>query len=820
MKRFVLPFLMFCFTAMQAQPPAGKTWETNYRHFATKINDLVHTKLDASFDYAHSYLNGKVWLTLQPHFYPTDSLQLDAKGMNIHEVTLIRGKQNIPLKYTYDSLRLHIRLDRTYLKGQRYMVYIRYTAKPDEFKAEGSAAITDAKGLYFINPTGKEKNKPTQIWTQGETESNSVWIPTIDKPDQKCTDEFILHVPAKYVSLSNGKLVSKHNNGDGTRTDTWVMDLPHSPYLFFIGIGDYAIVKDSYKGKEVSYYVEKPYEKVARKIFGYTPEMIKFFADKVTGIDFPWVKYSQIVGRDYVSGAMENTTATLHQESAQQNARELTDENSWETTIAHELFHQWFGDLVTTESWSNITVNESFADYSQYLWLEHKYGADEAGHENYTEMQSYFNDPRSRNKDLVRFYYQDREDVFDLVSYQKGGRILNMLRRYVGDSAFFASLHKYLIDNKFGNGNAHKLRLAFEAVTGQDLNWFFNQWYFGNGHPTLQMQYGYNPQTKLAKVLIEQTQPGTKLFQLPIKIDVYVGDEKKTYNVWSQHKRDSFYFPVASHPDLINVDPDRYLLAVRHDDKNLANYIFQYHHADGYLNRREAVAFALEKWDNDSAKALLKDALNDRYFRIRSLALEGLQDHELDAAIIAKVESIAKTDDHRLTRAAAIDVLGSLKDQKYHDFFKKAISDSSYSVAGAALEALGGIDSSAAFAIAKQLSKEDNKGRLLTAISGTMVKYGDASAFDYVFDSFDAMPLSQEKFGAISAPVEFLIKVKDLELFKKGVDRLLKFRDAVPGSVRTQTDPYINNFILRGLMDKKAAAGDKEMADYVKSKIP
>ena len=191
-------------------------------------------------------------------------------------------------------------------------MYIDYTAKPDEFQSEGSAAITDAKGLYFINPKGEDKNKPTQIWTQGETEATSVWVPTIDKTNQKTTQEFNLTVPTKYVTLSNGKLTTQKTNADGTRTDTWVMELPHSPYLFFIGVGDFAIVKDSYKGKEVSYYVEKDYEKVARKIFGYTPEMIKFFSEKVTGIDYPWAKYSQIVGRDYVRVAQWKTLQPLY----------------------------------------------------------------------------------------------------------------------------------------------------------------------------------------------------------------------------------------------------------------------------------------------------------------------------------------------------------------------------------------------------------------------------------------------------------------------------------------------------------------------------
>ena len=821
MKKVLLVLAIFASgVAMAQQTGGGEAWKKIYRSFATKTNDLVHTKLDAKFDYSKSYLNGKVWLTLKPHFYATDSLQLDAKGMNINKVEIVKAGKNTPLKYTYDSILLDIKLDKTYKKDETYLVYLDYTAKPDEYTAEGSAAITDARGLYFINPKGEEKNKPTQIWTQGETEANSVWIPTIDKPNQKTTQEFSLTVPDKYVTLSNGKLTTQKKNTDGTRTDTWVMELPHSPYLFFMGVGDYAIVKDTYKGKEVNYYVEKEYEKVARKIFGLTPEMIKFYSEKVTGIDYPWAKYSQIVGRDYVSGAMENTTATLHQESAQQNARELTDGNSWESTIAHELFHQWFGDLVTAESWSNITVNESFADYSQYLWFEYKYGADEAGFENYSSMQTYLNSRGASSLDLVRFYYSNKEDVFDQVSYPKGGRILNMLRNFVGDDAFFKSLNKYLTTNKFGNGSAHKLRLAFEETTGKDLNWFFNQWYFGSGHPKLDISYGYDASTQTAKVFIKQTQAGDKLFKLPLAVDVFNGTSKKTYSVWAENKADTFSFPALSKPDLVNVDPQRVILAERKDDKTLAEYIHQYNYGGSYLGRREALDFAAKNISDPSAYNLLVKALSDPYFRIRLKAMTNLGSaKQLDAATLSKIESIAKTDDHKLTKAGAIDALAKLKNDSYKDFFIKSTKDSSYSVAGAALEALGQIDGTKAFAIANELTKDTNKGRLLAAITSVIVKYGDESAFDFIVGKFETMPLSQAKFSAIGSLVEFLGKVTNLSNFKKGVDAVVKLREEIPPTSRQQTDAFINA-ALKGLADKKETAGAKEMAAYVKSKLP
>ena len=182
---------------------------------------------------------GKAWITLKPHFYNTDSLWLDAKGMDIKEVSIMKNTSKFPLKYEYDGLQLKIKLDKNYPGLENYTVFIDYTSKPNEVKVKGSAAISDAKGLYFINPKGEDKDSPVQIWTQGETESNSVWMPTIDKPNQRTTDEIYMTVPARYVTLSNGLLISQKKNADDTRTDYWKMDLPHAPYLFFMGVGDF-----------------------------------------------------------------------------------------------------------------------------------------------------------------------------------------------------------------------------------------------------------------------------------------------------------------------------------------------------------------------------------------------------------------------------------------------------------------------------------------------------------------------------------------------------------------------------------------------------
>ncbi|RXK57386.1 M1 family peptidase [Lacibacter luteus] len=807
----------------QTEEKADTSWKQEYRATPEKKHALIHTKLEANFDIPNSQLKGNVWLTLKPHFYPSNTLVLDAKGMQIEYVALQKGATRTKLTYDYDGLLLNIKLDKTYKNNESYTVYIQYLAKPSEFKSKGSAAITDARGMYFINPKGEEKGKPTQIWTQGETEATSVWVPIIDKTNQKTTQEFYLTVPTKWVTLSNGKLISQKTNTNGTRTDYWKMDQPHSPYLFFVGAGDFAVVKDSWKGKEVNYYVDKEYASVAKKIFGLTPEMMTYFS-KITGVDYPWAKYSQITGHDYVSGAMENTTATLHSDAAHQDARELVDGNNWEGTIAHELFHQWFGDYVTTESWSNLTLNESFANYSEYLWDEYKYGKDKADATNYSAMQGYLGSG-SEKKDLVRYYYHDKEDMFDAVSYNKGGRILHMLRNYIGDSAFFKSINLYLTTNKYKTAEAHQLRLAFEEITGKDLNWFFNQWYFGAGHPSLDITYGYDDATKKASVIVKQTQKD-KLFQLPVAIDIYNGSSKIRHQVWVKNAVDTFSFDAATKPDLINFDGDKILLAVKKENKTLEEYIHQYKHAGLYLDRREAIDFISKKQDDAKAVAFMKEALTDKYSGLRNFTLSKLDIKKpaVVEATEASVESIAKKDPSRITRSRAVEMLGNLKKPAYKALFTSLLNDSSYTLNAAALTALEKIDAAAALTEAKRLSKQPMKGNLVEAIASTLIKSGDESSFDEIIESYSKMGVTQAKFNLTSSLANFIGIIKNTEKVKRGVDEIVQFRNAIPEQFGVT--PVIDNF-LKTVIGKKETAkksGEdvtalQEQIDYIKSKL-
>ena len=717
--------VVFCFVLISLLSEAQSKV---YQSEREKIHDLVHTKLNVDFNFDNKTMNGEAWITAKPHFYSTNFITLDAKAMLIHQVSM----NNTALKYTYeDGLNLIISLPRTYNRDEEFTVYIKYTAQPEKVYQNGSAAITSAKGLYFINADGLEKNKPTQIWTQGETEASSCWFPTIDAPNQKTSQEIYMTVPDKFVTLSNGALISQTKKGNN-RTDYWKFDQKHAPYLFFMGIGEYEIIKDSYKNIPVNYYVEKEFAPYAKDIFGLTPEMMGFFSEKL-GVEYPWNKYSQIVGRDYVSGAMENTTAVMHGEQAYQKPGQLIDENVQENTIAHELFHHWFGDLVTAESWSNLTLNESFANYSEYLWREYKYGKVEAEMHLYENVDAYLNG-QSDGKDLVRYTYDDKEDMFDLVSYNKGGAILHMLRTYLGDEAFFLGLKQYLNIYKYQAAEVDQLRLVFENLTGKDLNWFFNQWYFGAGHPNIEISYDYNTLRKTVTVNVVQLQ--TAAFKFPFAIDIFEGTKRTRHTVFVDAKDASFTFPYTKQPNLIQVNADRSLVCEINENKVLSDYIFQLKYADNYAHRREAFLIIAKKQEDKEAFNAVVDALEDTSYKIRILALQQIDliNKFSKKDVIQKIMNIANTDAKTLVQAEAINTLGKLTDPALKPIFEKGLQSKSYSVLGKSLVSLYYVDKPSAIAKSKELPDEVRE-ILATPLTRIFIEENDESELPFVAKS-------------------------------------------------------------------------------------
>ncbi|MCC6460976.1 MAG: DUF3458 domain-containing protein [Saprospiraceae bacterium] len=741
-----------------------------YQASHTFEQDLIHTKIEISFDWAKKHALGKATLTLRPWFYPTSELTLDAKNFDIHAVNF--EGQTAPLKYTYNNAQLVVNLGKTFTRTDEYKVVISYTAKPDERESiGGSAAITSDKGLYFINADGAETDKPRQIWTQGETESNSYWFPTIDKPNERCTQEMYITVEDKYKTLSNGLLLSSKKNANGTRTDYWKLDKPHAPYLFMMAIGEYAVVKDKWRNIPVEYYVEPKFEQYARDIYPYTTEMLEFFSNKL-GYAYPWPKFSQVIVRDYVSGAMENTTAVIFGEFMQKDKRALLDDHlTNEKVVAHEMFHHWFGDLVTTESWSNLTLNEGFANYSEYLWLEHKYGRDEADFHEMNERQGYVYSAMGGGHPLIDFGYADKENMFDAHSYNKGGAILHMLRTEIGDDAFFAGLSRYLKRNEFTDVEAHELRLAFEDLTGQDLNWFFNQWFFSAGIPSLDIKYDWDPETKKATVSISQTQEPAKnvpyIFELPLNVDVYDPSGKvRTESIRVTKRNQSFTFDAPEKPALINVDPGKALLAVKADDHTEEEWAFMYRHGSQFLDRWEALEH-LQNSSSELAKQVLKEALQDKHWSIRQAALSKADLEQAD--VQDKVAKIAASDSEPAVRAAAIAALGQTGDKKYVSVYEKGMSpEQAYSVLGASLEALSKTDPDAAIVAAKKLENDENEGVIMSLAS----LYGEHPSLAVLpwFQKHSAKIDNMAAFGFFDAYTKCLVGLNDQAALDQAVD--------------------------------------------------
>lgn len=774
---FVFLFIVFGSFAKGKTPAdtlrKAPTWAPKkgpYRPTRALKNDILHTQLELRFDWLRQHALGSATITFKPYFYPQNTLELDAKGFDIKGIvqldTLRRldtlTKQYIneyisdPLEYTYNKSLLTIKLRRTYSRFDTLHVLIDYVAKPNELPA-GIAGSKGDKGLYFINADGLEEGKPQQIWTQGETEYNSCWMPTVDSPNEKMTQDFRLTVENRFKTLSNGKLVESRINADSTRTDRWVQKLPHAPYLAAFVVGNFAVERDTIRsGLELSYYVEPEYAPYAKAIFGRTREMIQFFEEKF-GVEYQWEKYAQIAVRDFVAGAMENTTMTVHAENVQTDARALLDGNS-DDVIAHELMHHWFGNLVTCESWVHLTLNEAFANYSEYLWNEHKKGVEEADLWSQGEQQQYLGEAEQKQEPLIRYNYTDMEDMFDSHSYAKGGQILHMLRKYVGDEAFFTASHNYLIRHAFGTAEVNDLREAFEEVTGEDLNWFFNQWFLSSGHPSLKIEKSFDTNKVILKVSQLQDSAYTPIYRLPLKVDVWVNGQKTTHDIVINKARQTFEFPATQRPDLVDFDAERQLLGVIEYEKSKPEFIFQYQHGEKYMARYEAMIGLENQLADSTVRHLMMDAMSDRFWKIRQLAVsnfseyDGLEFNEVERI----VQSKARVDAHPRVRMEAVITLGSFGDNSNDPLFREALNDSSYQVISAALDAylIGKPDDAAD--IAKRFENAPNN-EIVTAVANYYAGLNKPEQYDWFIKKMNGLK-SAEMYNFLQVFGKYLIR--------------------------------------------------------------
>ena len=600
-------------------------------------------------------------------------------------------------------------------------------------------------------------------------------------------------VDNQYKTLSNGLLVASRKNADGSRTDTWRQSLAAAPYLTMMAVGDFAVVSDTWHGKAVDYYVEPKYKNTAKAVFGNTPEMLEFYSKRL-GLDFPWEKYAQIAVRDYVSGAMENTTATVHGNTIQATSRELIDTQyeGAESTIAHELFHHWFGDYVTCESWSNLTLNEGFADYSQYLWAEHKYGADAAALVQQQELALYIEEAESKREPLIRYHYQNREDMFDRHSYQKGGRVLHMLRKYVGDDAFFAALTNYLTTNKYTSVEISKLRIAFEQTTGEDLQWFFDQWFLQRGHPELKVSHSYFNGQVLLRVQQTQDTLFQPVYRLPVTITVWQKDKPTDHRITITKADQTFSFLAADKPTMVKFDSEAQLLGQIDEERTQDELVFQFYHARNYLQKYEVLDLVQNKTTDFTVSGLLRNALNDNFYAVRRTALDHLRGYRGPnaSAVRAEIQRLATADPSSAVRAQAVTTLAAFPAENYAATYQTALRDSSYAVEAAAVNALA---KSPAVNAKAQIAALDNTANsaLLVALANYYAQRGSIEQYTWFMRRLPDLT-DTDLYSYLPAFGTFMVQMPVIER-EKGVKTL-------EALARTHPQYFVRLGAYRGLL--------------------
>ena len=717
-----------------------------YRPADQRLIDVIHLELDLSFGMQKEEVYGKATLQIASYAEPQEVLTLDARGFELEKMEIVQGDSSYNPKYTYDQQKIRIYLAYPLKLKDTLEVSISYIARPTLLEKGNGGAITSSQGLYFINSNGNQEGVPQQIWSQGETEYNSGWFPSVDKPNEKFSQEIFLTVDSSFVSLSNGKLMYSSDNGDGTRTDYWKQDKEHSNYLVMIAVGDFAIVKDHWRDLDVWYFVDHEFEGLANEIFGNTPEMLEFYSE-LLHYDYPWDKYHQIVVKDFVSGAMENTGAVIHGDFVQQTPREMLD-GTHEDVIAHELFHHWFGDLITAESWAQITMNEGFATYGEYLWQVRKYGIDEASYHLNLDLEAYLSEASVSPKSLIRYHYQEADDLFDRHSYQKGGRVVHMLRKEVGDDLFFQGLNHYLVQNEFKSVEDDHLRLAMEEVSGMDLKWFFDQWYYREGHPVVEVDYSIDSASNSLEVRVSQKQE--EAFKFHVNCSIGIDDSILQRRLCVDQKDDTLFIDLEAFPSWYALDIEGDMLwQVKENKPYLAweNQLKNSRLSSGKVMAMKAINIMPDR-DNEHYQKVLLSLLENREFwltkAIAGASLLGVDGLDTNAAMLA-LESLILTDKKSDVRSLALDVIDSLtaQDVNYSQPFVDALSDSSYLVLRSALSILMNRNACEAIKHIERFTQEENKELLLWS-SRIHAKCGDQTSLKFFeenameFDGVDA----------------------------------------------------------------------------------
>ncbi len=646
---------------------------------------VEHIFLDLNLDIPNQSYTGTCKVALKPITTGINRLSLDAVNLNIQSVEI----DGTPQSFDYDGSKLDIRLETATESGKVIKIAIAYFVEKPQ------------RGLYFITPDDHYPNKPTQVWTQGEDEDSRYWFPCFDYPGQLATSEIRVRVPNSLKAISNGRLVETKEDGDSTIYH-WLQEQVHPTYLMTLAVGDFAEIEDEWQGKPVTYYVEKGREEDARRSMGKTPRMIEFFSEKY-GYLYPFPKYAQVCVDDFIFGGMENTSTTLLTDRCLLDERAALDNRNTESLVAHELAHQWFGDLVVIKHWSHAWIKEGMASYSEVMWTQEEYGNQEAAYYRLLEARNYLAEDSSRyRRPIVTHIYREAIELYDRHLYEKGSCVYHMIRAELGDDLFWQAIQTFVRDNAHKTVETIDLLRAIEKASGRNLLFLFDQYVYRGGHPDFKVAYSWDLDSKLAKVTVTQTQvkegSNTDLFDLKIPISFgYTQEgnptEFKTFPVRIYEREQSFYFPLAEKPHFISFDAGNNYLKTVALEYALPELQAQLQFDPDPVSRIYAAIAIAKKGGLEAVKALTKALKSDEFWGVRVEVAKNLADVKLDQAFDGLVASLP--DENALVRRAVIEALAHIKTNASYKAIRPFVKDGdpSYYVEAAAARAIGAIAS-------------------------------------------------------------------------------------------------------------------------------
>jgi aminopeptidase N len=709
-----------------AAPRAFAPVGTPLRYMPTRQYDLQHLRLDLTFDWDARSVEGTATNTLAPLLPGVDSLIFNAAGLDVRTVR-VNGVQR-PFTLDPEAQTLTVKLDRGYGPQDPLEVAIDYSAHP-------------RAGLYFVGPDAGYPKKPRQIYSQGESDLNRFWFPSWDYPNDRATTEMVATVKRPLAVVGNGKLLEVTERPGGWRTYHWKMDVPHATYLVSVAIGDFTQITDEWRGVPVEYdVIPGTDEATARRSFGDTPKILEFYS-QATGHPYPYAKYAQATVVDYMWGGMENISATTQTALTLHDARADVDSPS-EGLVAHETAHQWFGDLLTCEDWSNAWLNEGFADYFTALYARSAHGDDAFVVEVDDLRRDYLHEAElDYRRPIVDKRYADPIDMFDRHTYAKGALVLHMIHHRLGEEGWTKGIHAYVERFAAQTVTTADLQDTLEKTTGVALGPIFDGYVYGAGHPELKVKWDYRPETRQIHLEIRQTQKldaQTGLFAFPLDVAL-VGERETAMRRVEVAARDfqDLYIESGERPRTVVLDPEGWILKTVDFAKPAAEWAVQLTASKPLAAKLEAIR-ALGDLGGDEAAATLGRALHDEPFyatrREAAKALGEVKDAKKDAALAALRAGVADKDSR--VRTAVLDSLGSFPDHaELVPILRTALeTDSSYAARAAAASSLGEFEkhrAEVAPLLVAALSQESHREAVRGAAIKALAHLDPAVAWDH-----------------------------------------------------------------------------------------